>query len=218
MARACATLPLFLLFLTACSPIGAPTPTRIPGGVATPPPALAVPPSTAPLGAFDRIILRYSSMSLVVEDPSQVLASIEALVLEAGGYVSSASSWSSSESTAYANLSARVPPDSLPALRRSVLELAMQVQSDSMSSQDITNQYRSLLDRQSELQRAKTDLRRLLSQATDPSTTDSLILLHDLLHAETSNVESQLQSYQESAGLSSFDISLTQPAALPPNE
>ena len=92
-------------------------------------------------------------MSLVVEDPRKVLATLEELVVEAGGFVTSASSYSSSESIAYANLSARVPPDMLPALRRAVLDLALQVQNDSMSSQDITHQYRSLLESQAELAR-----------------------------------------------------------------
>jgi hypothetical protein len=155
-------------------------------------------------------------MSLVVEDPPKALTALEQLVVEAGGFVDSASSYSSSDSIGYANLSARVPPDKLPELRRAVLDLALQVQSDSMSSQDITNQYRSLLERQAELVRAKEDLRRLLSQAGDPSATESLILLHDLLKQETESVESQLQSYQESAALSSFDVSFTQLALSPP--
>jgi hypothetical protein len=154
-------------------------------------------------------------MSFIVEDPRKVLATLEELVVEAGGFVTSASSYSSSESIAYANLSARVPPDKLPTLRRAVLDLALQVQNDSMSSQDITHQYRSLLESQAELARARENLHRLLSEAGDPSATESLILLHDLLKQQMESVESQLQSYQESAALSSFDISLTQMALLP---
>lgn len=155
-------------------------------------------------------------MSFIVEDPPKVLATLEQLVEEAGGFVTSASSYSSSESIAYANLSARVPPEVLPELRRAVLELALQVQNDSMSSQDITNQYRSLLENQADLIQAKETLHRLLSQGGDSSSIESLILLHDLLQQQMESVESQLQSYQESAALSSFDVSLTQMAVLPP--
>ena len=210
------TIPLLALWLAACSPVGALTPTSTAASRATPLPTFSVPPSATPLGPTARIILRYSSMSFIVEDPRKVLATLEELVVEAGGFVTSASSYSSSESIAYANLSARVPPDKLPALRRAVLDLAIQVQNDSMSSQDITNQYRSLLESQAELARARENLHRLLSEAGDPSATESLILLHDLLKQQMESVESQLQSYQESAALSSFDISLTQMALLPP--
>src|SRR3990172_7465537 len=65
---------------------------------ATPTPALSpsvVPtPTRQPLVFPDRVVITSSSLSMVVDDPAASLAALEGLVEEAGGFVSSASSWS----------------------------------------------------------------------------------------------------------------------------
>ena len=159
-----------------------------------------------------RIIIHSASLSITVDDPLQVLTELEMAVEEAGGYVVSASSWSSPESPAYSSLSARVPPESLPELRRAALEIAGVVQNDSLYTQDATTEYRLLRNRLANLARAQEELWQLVIEADDPQHAATFVILHDLLQAETSSMESQVLSYEDRAQLASFDITLNQPS------
>ena len=64
------------------------------------------------------MIIRSSSMSLTVDDPVKALSALEAAIQEAGGFVVSASYYSSGDSGGYSNLSAKVPPEALVSLRQ----------------------------------------------------------------------------------------------------
>jgi len=132
-------------------------------------------------------------------------------VEQAGGFVVSASSWSSPGSPAYSSLSARVPPESLSVLRRAALEIAEEVQSDSLYTQDVTSDYRLLHKRLQDLTQAQDQIWWLLIQTDDPKLASTFTILRDLLQTERSSVESQLLYYDQQAAFASFDITLNQP-------
>ncbi len=200
-------LPLVFV-LAACGPIVAPT-----GAGPTVQAATQTPASPIPTTAFDRpVVLQSASLSLITQDPVGASAALEALVLEAGGYVVSASSWSATEGGGYASLSARVPPEALASLRRSAIEAATQTQSDSLYSQDVSVEYGFLAERAADLERADAQLQRLLPEAHDPEAATSFMLLRELLLQERKNVETQLQNYQSRMTLASLDVSWTQVA------
>jgi len=192
---ACARLPdsAALTSTPARSPTVSPTPTR---------PALVF---------HDRVVITSSSLSLVVDDPAASLATLEALVEDAGGFVSSASSWSDPQ-TAYSSLSAKVPPAALPELRRSAIELASNVQSNSTYSQDVTSEVQSLRDRLSLIDESENRLLEILLGTSDASLAKSFVLVAQLFQQERQNAESQLSNYLDSSILSSFDVSMNRPA------
>jgi hypothetical protein len=138
---------------------------------------------------------------------------VEEAILDAGGFVVSASSWSSPGSPGYSSLSARVPPDSLPKVRSVALELASQVQSDSTYSQDVTSECRQLQQRLQAVALAENHVWELLIQTTDPQVATSLTIVRDLLVQERTNIERQLADYQERAMLASFDVTFNAPTA-----
>ncbi|HSB89940.1 MAG TPA: DUF4349 domain-containing protein [Anaerolineales bacterium] len=203
-------IPL-LLVLAACSPAAATevVPSQIP---ATSPP---VSPTPSPTAVSEQpIILQSASLSMIAADPVEASAALQALILEAGGYVVSSSSWSSTGS-GYASLSARVPPEALASLRRAAVEAADQIQSDSMYSQDVSLEYGLLLERAAALDHADGLLQRLLSQAGEPEALSSYILLRELLIQEQKNVESQIQNYRSRMSMASLDVSWSQAALTP---
>jgi hypothetical protein len=173
--------------------------------------ATPLPPSLPAQGAPESsVILQSASLSLIAEDPVLASASLEQLIQEAGGYVVSASSWSSPEGGGYASLSARVPPQALAGLRLAVIDTAVQTQSDSRYSQDVTVEYGFLLAHAAELEQADLDLQRFLSETRDPVVITSCVVLQGLLLQERKNVESQLQNYRDRMNLASLDVSWTQ--------
>jgi hypothetical protein len=202
--------------LSACNPIGR----FAPGPSATPPPLptptlfspFAPTPTTLPQGT--RTIIRSASLSLTANDPVRAISQVEQAVLDAGGFVVSASSWSSPGSPGSSSLSARVPPDSLPKVRLDALELASQLQSDSTYSQDVTSEFRQLQQRLQAVALAENDVWRLLIQTTDPQLAISLTLARDLLVLERTNIERQLADYQDRAMLASFDVTFNAPTEL----
>ena len=203
-------IPL-LLVLAACSPAVATevVPSQIPP---TPPPVSPTPTPTAV--SEQPIILQSASLSMIAADPVEASAALQALILEAGGYVVSSSSWSSTGS-GYASLSARVPPEALASLRRAAVEAADQIQSDSMYSQDVSLEYGLLLERAAGLEHADELLQRLLSQAGEPESLSSYMLLRELLIQEQKNVESQIQNYRSRMSMASLDVSWSQAALTP---
>lgn len=195
-------------------------PTAPPSGPATTATSLAMPAATAtPFRSASRVVLRSSSLSLIVEDPATALAEFEPVIEEAGGFISSASSWPAYEGTDYASLSARVPPEALPELRRAALELANQIQSQSSYSQDVTVEYNALLERLLDIRETEGRLLQFVPAAGEPAFGRSVILLSELLRQERRNLESQIQSYDDRAELASLDITFNgMPSPLVPFE
>ena len=202
--------------LSSCRPneTFAPTPNATPYSQLTPTPSglFSPPPTNLPLGP--RIVIYSASLSLSVEDPSKAMSQIEGAVLEMGGVVVSSSSWSSPGSATSSSLSARVPPDSLPTLRRIAIGLSAQVQSDGTYSQDVTADHRRLHKQLQTLALAENDLVQLLTHAADNQTAASLLIAHQMLVQERSNVEAQLADYEDRAALASFDVSFNGPAVM----
>ena len=181
-----------------------------------PPMATPLPPSLLPqIEPESPVILQSASLSLIAEDPVRASAALEQLIQEAGGYVVSSSSWASPEGGGYASLSARVPPGALADLRLAAIDTAVQTQSDSRYSQDVTVEYSFLLAHAAELEQADLHLQRFLSETRDPAVITSCMVLRGLLLQERKNVESQLQNYRDRMNLASLDVSWTQNVSMP---
>ena len=95
-------------------------------------------------------------------------------------------------------------------LRLAAIDTAVQTQSDSRYSQDVTVEYGFLLAHAAELEQADLDLQRFLSETRDPVVITSCVVLRGLLLQERKNVESQLQNYRDRMNLASLDVSWTQ--------
>jgi hypothetical protein len=173
------------------------------------PPASATP-APAPLVLPDRIVITNSSLSLTVEDPAASLARLETLVTEAGGFVSSASSWSDPQS-GYAGLSAKVPPEALADLRREAIALAGGVTNSSTYSQNVTVEAQALRDRLALIDASEARLLEILLGTNDPDLAQSYVLIAELFQQERQNARNQLRSYLDSSAMASFDVSLNMP-------
>jgi hypothetical protein len=198
-------------FLLAAVVLAATACIRLPA--ATPPPADTPPSRSTPTAtrvAQDlpaQLIVTSSSLSLIVDDPTAALADLEVLVADAGGYVSSASSWSDTQS-GYASLSAEVPPEALAGLRAAAIELALRVSSNSVYSQDVTAEVVALQERLALIDESEERLMEILLGSDDPALAKAYVMIVELFEQERDTSRRQLESYQEQASLSSFDVTL----------
>jgi hypothetical protein len=201
-------IPRFLLAAVAVAATAcgrAPTATPSPTETAPSGPVPVVTP--VDFGFPEPVIVTSTSLSLNVDDPSAALAELEALVDDAGGYVSSASSWSDAQS-GYASLSAEVPPESLADLRRAAIALALRVTGNSTYSQDVTAEVEALQSRLTLIDASEARLLEILLGTDDPALAKSYVMIAELFEQERQNALRQLDSYQEQSRLASFDVTL----------
>jgi hypothetical protein len=208
MKRCFLILAASAVAMTACG--------RLPQRISTPaapPPEIPATSTRIPVVMPERVVISSSSLSLTVEDPAEALAALEALVAQAGGFVSSSSVWSDTQQ-GYASMSAEVPPQALAELRQSAIELAQSVDSNSTYSQDVTFEVQALYDRIALIDGTEHRLLEILLGTDDPSLAESYVVVAELFRQERETAESQLRNYLQSSSLSSFDVNLNRTPAV----
>ena len=117
---------------------------------------------------FQRKVIARASLSLVVSDTPASVDAIQALVDEMGGYVESANlyknSYGSNQSAMSGSMTVRVPSQDLEAALAQFEALAVEVQSRSLTREDVTSQYSDLDAQLTNLKAAEEELRALLSE------------------------------------------------------
>ena len=197
------------LFLSACSGAGTAT--------ANPTPAVTETPTLpAFLQPVSQVTIFSASYTITAKDPTHALASLQQAVKRAGGYVDSASSYSSQGSSGYASLSAKVPPEAMDAFNISLERIAVEIQNQNLSVQDVTEDMLKLQQRHSDLSEAQDAVVLMLINKQDLHTLASFRLMEGLLDSELKSVESQLFTYQEQAKLANVSISINQAGNVPP--
>lgn len=121
-------------------------------------PATSQPAQTQPQ---TRMIIRNANMSLVVRDAADVLQKVTALVDAKGGYVADSRQWKEQEQVR-ASATLRIPATQLMPILAAIRGLAVRVESENVTSQDVSQEYSDLGAQLRNLQAAETELRELL--------------------------------------------------------
>lgn len=118
-----------------------------------------------PLIAQQRMVVRNTFLSLVVEDANQVVAAIEQKAVALGGYLVT-SNLSTPEEGGTGSITVRVPADKRSEAMEAFKGLAVNVVSEQIDGQDITDAYQDIQEQLAILEQTKTKLESLLSTAT----------------------------------------------------
>lgn len=172
--------------------------------------------STAP-SISERLVIRDAQLSIVVEDPSQSVEEISRMAEQMGGYVVS----SNVTQTTYgdsqlrepltakrASITIRVPSEMLDQALTDIKSDALEVRSQNVSGQDVTEEYTDLQSRLRNLEAAEEQLREILDEAQE--TEDVLRVFEELrrVREEIEIVRGRIQFLEESARLSSINVEL----------
>jgi hypothetical protein len=163
----------------------------------------------------ERVILKTAILQLVVDAADVSLAQITAMAEEMGGWVVSSSTslvrTADGQDVAQGSITIRVPSDQLDAALSQIKsgEGVGTVEYESVTGQDVTQQYVDLNSRLTNLEAAETQLRQIMEDAR--RTEDVLNVYNQLvsLRGEIEIVRGQIQYYQESAAYSSITVTLT---------
>ncbi len=160
----------------------------------------------------ERMIIYTVEMSLIVKDTSTALEQIESLATEMGGFVSDSSSWKE-ESQLRARVSLRVPAASLDEALAQIRDLALDIESESRSSQDVTEDFTDLEAQLRNRQVYEQELLELLTARREATgkTEDLLEVYRELvrIRGEIEQIQGRMNYLSNLSALATVNLNLT---------
>lgn len=159
----------------------------------------------------DRMIVRMADLSLVVNDTEESVSQIKGIVTGIDGYVVDTRLWRD-DGQLRGSITVRVPADSLETALSSFKALAVKVERENSSSQDVTEEYTDLSARLRNLEATEQELLELLATVRERTGKAEDILA---VHRELTNIRGQIeqlkgriQYLERTAAMSAITIEL----------
>ena len=165
---------------------------------------------TVSAAAPTRMVIKSADLAVVVDDPRAAQEQVVAWVEAHGGYVVTSSfserTLPSGKRVLYGELQFRIPADRFLDAVAEVKSLAVRVEREDISGQDVTDEYVDLEARLRNLKAAEEELRRLLDQAVN--TDEVLNIYRELMwvREEIERLEGRMRYLQESVAYSSVRV------------
>ncbi len=162
-----------------------------------------------------RMIIRNANMTLQVNDISKTMDDISKIAEKSEGYVvNSEFNQNLGYDGGYATISIRIPAQGLNSVINTLKSLATKVVQESVTGEDITQQYVNLESELKNLQATKEQLTKIMQGAT--KTADVLLVFEQLSDTQRKIdvLEGQIKYYKESVAYSLITISLNRNPAI----
>jgi len=186
---------------SAPAPDDAPVGVPVPGGLSV---AATRVPAAAGTPAWSRMIVRTATISLIVSDSSRIVDTVTAAVEANGGWVNDSKLWREGEQLR-ATMSLRVPAARLTPMLAAIRHLAVRVQNENISSEEVTQEYVDLQSQLRNLEATEEELRQLLTTVRQRANRAGDILeVHQQLVAIRAEIERTKGRMQYLAQMSSY--------------
>lgn len=173
----------------------------------------------------NRLVIRNANLSLVVKDPAAAIDQFSRMAENMGGFVVSSNIYQTAYSTTssgdarfvnQANLSIRVPADRLNDALAQIKTASLEVRSQTVTGQDVTQEYTDLQSQLTNLQSAEAQLRQIMENAT--KTTDVLAVFQQLkdIQGQIEVIKGRIQYLDQSSKLSQITMDLMPDVAAEP--
>lgn len=139
--------------------------------------------------AGGRMIIRTGDLLLLVADTERAVQEIQDLTAALDGYVVNSNAWRSGDRVR-ANMTIRVPASSFDAAMDQIKDLANVVNRDTVSGQDVTEEYADLAAQLRNLEATEAELLELLAQVRERTGKAEDILA---VYRELTNIRSQIE-------------------------
>jgi len=157
----------------------------------------------------DRMIIYNGHLDLVVKDTQAAQDEIAQLVDRLEGYIFSSDSYRYQEGLLTVTISLRVPAGKFNEAMTALREMAIEVTRDSVSTEDVTQEYVDLESRLRALEVKAERLEELMDEAED---TEAVLEVYRELSAtqqEIEEVKGRMQYLERSAAMATITVSLT---------
>lgn len=158
--------------------------------------------------SVEHLIIRNASLSLVVPDTEAAIVEINDLVDELGGYVVESNVYQYQEGM-QASVMLRIPAESLDTALEQIRDLATEVRHESISGQDVTEEYVDLQSRLRYLEATEARLLEFLEEAED---TEAALAVYEQLQgiqADIEHVKGRTQYLEQSAAMATINLDIT---------
>jgi len=217
------------LALTACA-AAAPREAEQPASLALPA-ATAAPPAPAAGGegfagdqpATERLVIKNASLSIVVDNPEGAVEAVTQMAEGMGGFVVSVNTYKTSfgpegATATQASMTVRVPSQRLGEALKQIKAMAVEINNENISGQDVTSDYTDLQSRLKNLEAAEAQLQSIMEEAT--KTEDVLAVYNQLVSTreQIEVIKGQMKYYEEAAALSAITLDIIPNIATQPIE
>ena len=113
----------------------------------------------------NRMIIKNGEMALLVADTDRAIDQATGVAVDSGGYIVSSKTWLQ-DGFKYAALTMGIPTDQFEVAQRRLRGLALEVQNDTASGQDVSQEYVDLQSRLTNLEATAARIREFLDKAT----------------------------------------------------
>lgn len=171
----------------------------------------------APDLTVERMVIRTGSLDLIVPSTEQALADIQALAEELDGYVVSLNTYQYQQGV-QGSVTLRIPAESFDLALQRLKDMATTVRQESVSGQDVTEEYVDLQARLRHLQAKEAQLLEFLDNAED---TEAVLAVYEHLSAtqqEIEQVTGRMEYLQDQVALATITVNLTPDALAQPLE
>jgi hypothetical protein len=173
--------------------------------------------------ADDRMVIKNATLSVVVNDTNASVANITQLAEGMGGFVVSLNTYKAAfgpnaEMAEQASMTIRVPSEKLTEALTQIKGMAVEVNNESVSGQDVTSEYTDLKSRLTNLEAAERQLQSIMEEAT--KTEDVLTVYNQLVYTreQIEVIKGQMKYYEQSAAMSAITLDIIPNVAVQPIE
>jgi hypothetical protein len=156
---------------------------------------------------IEQMIIWNATISLTVKDTQESMDATQAIARELGGYMIGSESWLSDEQL-YVTLTIRVPANRFEEAMIQLRDLALKVNRESATSEDVTDQYVDLESRLRHLEAEEAQLLEFLKQAED---TEAVLAVYDHLsetQAEIEQVKGRMAYLEKLSAMATITVEL----------
>jgi hypothetical protein len=178
--------------------------------------------TTSQPASTDRLVVKNADLSIVVKDVNARVKAIQDMAAAMGGFVVSANVYQTTTSDGtqapQAQVVIRIPQEKLETALDQIKSATVEVQNESQSGQDVTDQY---VDLQSRLKAKQAAEAQLLEIMKDAKRTEDVLAVYAQLQQIESDIEvlkGQIKYTEQSASLSAISVNIIAEATVKPLE
>lgn len=224
MKRILGFIVVSVLFLAVVGCGAAPRPMAVPA-----PPTVVVerevvvevPAAEAPVGygvadeekarIAERMVIHTVDLRLIVKDTQASLEAVQSLAGELGGYVASSRTWHTEEQLS-ASLTLRVPADQLNTALEKLRALALEVDSESITGEDVTQEYVDLEARLRNEEAYEKELLALLTETRErTSRAEDILAVYERLtevRGRIEQIKGRMQYLENMSAMATITVEL----------
>jgi hypothetical protein len=165
-----------------------------------------------------RKIVYTVSLDLIVRDTAEAFEGVQQIAEEMGGYISDSNLWRDQDHQR-GSMTVRVPAERLDEAVTKFRALAVDVESQQLDSQDVTEEYVDLEARLENERRTERELQELLESRSERGKTADILEVHRELSRVRSQIEQiqgRLKYLENLSSMATVRISLTPDALVQP--